>query len=48
MFGSTTHTSLTSPDLGKKSWKSMGLKGFQIIYPAGGAQMSRADPVFGM
>jgi hypothetical protein len=25
--------------------KGMGLKGFQIIYPAGVAQISRADPV---
>jgi len=47
MFGSTTHTSFCSPGLGKKkkSLKGMSLKGFQIIYPAGGAQISRADPV---
>jgi len=29
----------------KKKLKSLGLKGFQIIYPARGAQMSRVDPV---
>jgi len=29
----------------KKKLKSLGLKGFQIIYPARGAQMSSADPV---
>ena len=45
MFGSTKHTSFPGPGLSKKTLKSMGLKGFQIIYPAGGTQMSRADPV---
>ena len=45
MFGSTTQISFSSPGLGEKKLKSMGLKGFQIIYPAGGTQMSRADPV---
>jgi len=43
MFGSTKHTSFSSPGLSKKSLKS--LKEFQIIYPAGSGQMSRADPV---
>ena len=38
-----TYTGFSSYDLDQK--KSMSLKGFQIIYPAGGAKMSRADPV---
>ena len=33
------------PRSGQRSIKSVGLKGFQIIYPAGGAQMSHGDPV---
>ena len=45
MFGSMKHTSFSSLGLSKKSLKSVGLKGFRIIYPAGGAQMSRPDPV---
>jgi len=40
-----THTSFSSPDVGKKSFKSVGVKGVQGIYLAWGEQMSRTDPV---
>ena len=33
------------PWSGQKKFKSLGLKGLQIIYPAWGAQISRGEPV---
>ena len=32
------------PWSGQKKFKCLGLKVLQVIYPAGGAQISRADP----
>jgi hypothetical protein len=41
------HTQYCQPWSGhtQKRLKRMGLKGFQFFFPAGGARMSRADPV---